>query len=127
MLELGDSTPMDRGTWHVSVLQTANLGLRFLLELCALAALGCWGFQTGHGAIGKIGLGIGGPLLAAVVWGALVAPNAPVAVPEPWHLLLEVAVFGAAAGLTASGHPALAWAFALIAALNRALMAVWEQ
>jgi hypothetical protein len=29
------------------VLKDANLALAFLLELCALAALGYWGFVTG--------------------------------------------------------------------------------
>ena len=31
------------------VLKYANLALAFLLELCALAALGYWGFVTGGG------------------------------------------------------------------------------
>ena len=31
------------------VLKYANLVLAFLLELCALAALGYWGFVTGGG------------------------------------------------------------------------------
>lgn len=45
------------------LIQSANLALRFLLELCALAALAYWGAQTGRGPVVKIGLGIGAPLL----------------------------------------------------------------
>jgi len=48
----------------VSILKGANLVLRFLLELCALAALCYWGFKTGTGPISKAVLGIGVPLAA---------------------------------------------------------------
>jgi hypothetical protein len=53
----------------LEVIKNANLLLRFLLELCALAALGYWGFKTGGGMAAKVGLGIGAPLAAALVWG----------------------------------------------------------
>ena len=110
------------------IIKGANLALRFLLELCALAALAYWGFKTGRGPIAKIGLGIGTPLLAAVVWGTFVAPQAPVAVPWPLRLVLQVAIFGlAAAGLAATGHRTLAWAFGLAVVINAALMYVWGQ
>ena len=35
----------------------ANLALAFLLELCALAALGYWGVLTGGGPVTKTALG----------------------------------------------------------------------
>lgn len=50
----------------MSAVIAVNLGVRFLLELCELAALGYWGFQAGGGALVRIGLGIGAPVLAAV-------------------------------------------------------------
>ena len=57
----------------------------------------------------KIGLGIGVPLLAAVVWGILLAPNAAVRIPVFIGLLLQVVVFvAAAAGLAATGYRTLA-------------------
>ena len=112
----------------MAILKGANLALAFLLELCALAALGYWGFHTGRGTLAKLGLGLGAPLLAAVVWGLFVAPQATVAVPRPVHLALEVAVFGlAAVALYAAGQPPLALAFALVVVLNRVLIAVWGQ
>ena len=49
-------------------MRSAALGLRFLLELALLAALAFWGFTTPDGALLKILLGAGAPLLAAVVW-----------------------------------------------------------
>ena len=51
----------------MELIKGANLALRFLLELCALGALGYWGFKTGGGAVAKITLSIGAPLVAAVV------------------------------------------------------------
>ena len=67
----------------------ANLALRFLLELCALVALAYWGFETGSGAIAKFALGIGAPLVAAVVWGAFVAPRHPLSRPGSWSCCLK--------------------------------------
>jgi hypothetical protein len=113
---------------HRMTIQDANLALRFLLELCALVALGYWGMQTGSGTITKIGLGIGAPLLAAVVWGLFVSPRAAVPVPAPVHLALQVAVFGsAAAALVATDRPVLAGIFALLVVANALLMYAWEQ
>jgi quinol-cytochrome oxidoreductase complex cytochrome b subunit len=112
----------------MAILKGANLALAFLLELCALAALGYWGFKVGRGTLAKLGLGLGAPLLAAVVWGLFVAPRATVAVPRAVHLALEVAVFGlAAVALYAAGQPRLALAFALVVVLNRVLIAFWGQ
>jgi Protein of unknown function (DUF2568) len=86
-----------KGGAIIEVIKSANVALRFLLELCVLAALGYWGFQTGQGLLAKIGLGIGVPLIAAVVWGLVGAPGSPWQLHDPWHLVLEVVVFGAAA------------------------------
>ena len=58
-----------------------NLTVAFLLELCALAALGYWGLRTASGPATKAALGIGAPLLAAVLWGLFAAPHAPVSIP----------------------------------------------
>jgi hypothetical protein len=53
----------------------ANDGLRFLLELAALASLGYWGFAENDGVLRWV-LGIGLPVLAAAVWGTFVSPKA---------------------------------------------------
>ncbi len=110
------------------MLKMANLALRFLLELCALASLGYWGFQTGKGLIIKLGLGIGAPLLLALVWATLGAPGASVRLSAPFHLLLELVVFGLpAVALYVAGKPGLALTYGLTAVVNRLLMYIWGQ
>jgi hypothetical protein len=85
-----------------------NLALRFFLELCALFALGYWGW-TQHAGFGRIALSIGLPLLAAALWGTFRVPNdpgkAPVPTPGILRLLLEAVFFGGATwGLYAAGR-----------------------
>jgi hypothetical protein len=78
--------------------------------------------------ITRIVLGVGAPLVAAVVWGAFVSPKAPVQLPGFLVLGLQVLVFGsAAAGLVATGHRTLALVFGVIVVINAMLMYVWEQ
>lgn len=112
----------------MDVLKFANLGLRFLLELCALAALAYWGFTLDKGLLLKIVAGIGAPLFAAIVWGTFVAPKAPYLVDEPLRILVELAVFGSATwALFATGHSNLVWVFAITVVVNRVLIIVWGQ
>ncbi len=110
------------------IIQSANLLLRFLLELSALGALGYWGFHTTDGLMGKLGLGLGAPLVAALLWGLFVSPKAAVPLSTPLWLLVQAGVFGAAmAALLVSGRPSLAWSFGLTAVINGMLMYVWNQ
>ncbi len=73
------------------------LAVRFLIEIAALCALGYWGFTTGGWTVKGFCLGLGTPLLAAVAWGAFVAPRAPVKLPAAVAFLIECVVFVAAA------------------------------
>jgi len=108
--------------------KSVNLVLRFLLELCAFGALGYWGFVVGENVFVKILLGIGAPVLAAVVWGLFVSPKAAVPLDLPLRLVPEALVFGSAAGaLYATGHPELAVALLILPAVNRALIFAWGQ
>jgi len=112
----------------LELIKGANLALRFLLELCALGALGYWGFETGGGTVAKITLGIGAPLVAAVVWGTFLSPRATVALPGALVLLLQALVFASgAAGLVATGQSTLALVFGVIVVVNAVLMYVWGQ
>ena len=112
----------------LEVIKGANLLLRFLLELFALGALGYWGFKTGDGMLAKVGIGIGAPLVAAVVWAVFVSPQASVQLPAILVLLLQVLVFGAAAaGLVVTGHRTLALVFGVIVVINAILMHLWGQ
>jgi hypothetical protein len=109
-----------------SVIKTGNLALAFLLELCILAALADWGLQTGSGPLAKTVLGIGAPLLTAVIWGLFLARKATVRMPRPIYAALKAAIFFLAMlALAVAGHPTLAWIFAVVAALNRALLYAW--
>ena len=97
--------------------RVANLGLRFLLELALLAALAYWGWYE-QGIVPAILL----PLLAAVVWGAFVAPKARFPVSVPVRLAIELTLFGlAVAGLFAAGADALGISFAVAVALSDAI------
>jgi ABC-type Na+ efflux pump permease subunit len=76
----------------------------------------------------KIILGIGGPLLIALVWGVFGSPNAMVKLSMPMHLLLELIVFGLPAiALYTTGKPKLAWIYGTYVIVNRLLMFVWKQ
>jgi uncharacterized protein DUF2568 len=102
-----------------------NLGLRFGLELCALAALAYGGWHAPGPVWLRILLGVALPLLAAVGWGRWVAPKASHPIPDPQRLIPEWIVFGGATvALALTGHPILAAALAILAALNRA--ALWR-
>ncbi len=112
----------------LTALQYANLALSFLLELSLLVALAYWGFHAGTGTIGQIALGIGIPLLVAVLWGIFLAPRATVRLPAVPRFVVELVLFGlAVAGLAAAGQPSLAWVFGLILVVNRILIIVWRQ
>jgi hypothetical protein len=112
----------------LELIKGANLLLRFLLELCALGALGYWGFKTGSATITKVVLGVGAPLVAAVVWGTFLSPRAPIQLHWVVVLVLQALVFAsAAAGLVSTGHRSLAIVFGVIVVINAILMYVWGQ
>jgi hypothetical protein len=103
----------------MNAFESLVLLIRFLLELCLLAALGYWGFETGGWA-----LGLGAPLAAAVVWGMFIAPKARYPVPIAVWVGLQVVLFGAAAlGLAAVASTGLAVLFAIAVVLHGAAMA----
>lgn len=103
---------------------TLTLTVRFLLELGALAALAVWGWRVGDGVL-RVLLAVGAPALAAVVWGALVAPKAAHRLADPGRLFVEILVFGAAvAGLAVSGLRPWAWTFAAVVVVDEVLLAV---
>jgi hypothetical protein len=101
----------------------ANLALRFLLELSALAALAYGGAHLRAGPAARVALAIAAPLAAAVAWGAVVSPKARVRATAPVRLLVELTVFGAGVwALHAAGRAR--WAATLAAAV--ALHELWR-
>ena len=105
-----------------------NLALRFLLEIAALVAIGYWGFSLNAG-IWRIIIGLGGPLLAAALWGTFAVPEdpsrsgkAPVPVPGILRLVLELALFGFAAwALYDAGSPVPALILFIITVIHYVL------
>jgi hypothetical protein len=101
--------------------RSANLVLRFLLELSALAATAYWGFATASGVTQWV-LGLGAPLLVAVVWGLFVSPKAKIELPRPTRFAIELLVFAAAVlALAAASQPVLAFVLAVLALVSGTL------
>jgi hypothetical protein len=112
----------------MDIFKTSNLALRFLLELAALAALGYWGVHAGQTLPLKIVLGVGAPLLLAVVWGTFAAPRAAIQLSRPATFLLGLLILELAAlVLGLAGQRPLAIAYAVVIALNASLLLVWRQ
>ncbi len=112
----------------MNVLKVLNLAVRFLLELCMLAAVVYWGFKTQTAWLMKILLGIGLPVLIAVLWGMFIAPRATRPLSGAPRLTLELLPFAAgAAALFASGKPALGWVYVIVLIVNEVLLFVWKQ
>jgi Protein of unknown function (DUF2568) len=112
----------------LTTIKNANLALAFLLELGVLAALGFWGFHTGSGVLAKIGLGIGLPALAVVVWALFGSPQATWHLNGIWRLMLQIVFFGSAAvALYAASQHVLGVVFALLFVINTILVYVWGQ
>jgi len=107
----------------MAAIKAVNAAVRFLVELCALGALGYWGFRAGSAAAVKIALGIGIPVLATVVWMIFGAPGAPRQLPGLRRLVLEVLILGGAAlALYAAGSHVLALAFAAVVLVNETVL-----
>jgi hypothetical protein len=112
----------------MEVVKMLNAGIRFLLELSLLAAIGYWGFSTQPTWVLKILLGIGLPLLVAVLWGLFVSPKAAVQVSAPLQLILEITLLGVgSAALFVSHKPTLAWIYTILVILNKILLVIWKQ
>jgi len=110
-------------------LKLLNLGLRFFLELSILVIFGYWGFKTGgNSTVLKFVIGIGSPILLAVIWGIFLAPKSSMQLGEPWKLLMELIVFGLTCwALYSTGKVNLTITFGVIYLLNKILMIIWRQ
>ena len=92
-----------------------------LSEFAALAALGYWGFTVPDGVTIRVLLGVGLPVLAAVLWGLFAAPRAVVR-RTPLVVATKVLVYGAAVlALAGTGHLVLAAVLAVAALLGSLL------
>ena len=89
------------------MLVPANLALRFVLELAALAAVAWCGWELGGSTAARLALAVVFPLAVAFVWGTFIAPKARVKVSRPVWLALQIGIFVVAAIALAVGLVAL--------------------
>ncbi|MFJ5716139.1 YrdB family protein [Neobacillus sp. NPDC093127] len=109
-------------------LKVINLGVRFLLEILVLVILGYWGFRVSQGTVMKIIVGIGSPLLVAVIWGMFGAPKASYPLSGFSFLLFEIVIFGLpAVALFFIEKQSLAYSYGVIVVINLVLMKIWHQ
>jgi hypothetical protein len=107
----------------VKTARTINEAIRFLLELCMLAAFAYWGATTGGSTAVNVLLATAAPVAAAAVWGIWCAPRSDHRLPPRRRIPLELLLFAlAAAALAAAGATTLAVIFAVAAAANTLLL-----
>ncbi|MDM5238622.1 YrdB family protein [Bacillus cereus] len=105
-----------------------NLVIRFFLELCALASLCYWGFQSGRDVFVKFIFGIGSPLLFALLWGIFISPKASFRLPESYRFMLEIILFGVTSvALYVVNQTTIAIILIIVFIINRTLIIVWRQ
>jgi hypothetical protein len=108
----------------VAAIKGANLAIRFLLELCALAAVAYWGSRVSDSTVLNVVVAIAAPLGMAAFWGILLAPSSRHRLEQPARTLAELAFLAVAvAALVAVDEPVLAAA----ALVNGVLLHVWQQ
>lgn len=104
-----------------------NLGLKFLLEVAALAGFAYWGADTGEMPL-SLFLAIAAPLVAIVLWGLFAAPKSARRLPLQSRVPFEVTFFAAAVfALLAAGAPGAAAIMAALVVLNVALLTAFVQ
>ncbi len=112
----------------MAVLRIINLGVRFLLELAALAAFGYWGATMRASGALRVVLAIGLPLAVAVLWGLFVSPKARYSTGRRGQVGLGLIVFLVAALLLRErGEATMAAVFAVTAVISSALLYVLPQ
>lgn len=109
-------------------MQSANLALRFLLEIAALAAVAWTGYQIVDAVPLRWILPVVGVGVFVALWGTFVSPRAPQRLRDPAKAVLEGFLFAAAASaLVFAGLPGLGVLLAVFAAGNIALMFYFSQ
>jgi hypothetical protein len=97
----------------MSAVRAGLLLVAFLLELAVLVALGYFGFHQ-SGALGWV-LGLGLPVVFAVLWGCFASPRAPRPLPRVVDPVFRVAWFGCgAAALVLAGQWVAGFALAVV-------------
>ncbi|NOH03410.1 MAG: YrdB family protein [Chloroflexi bacterium] len=106
----------------VSTLKWFNVGLRAVIELGIVVALGYWGYRIGNTTAAKILLGIGVPLIGFGFWGFVDFRQAG-SFAEPLRLIQELNVTGLAAlAWYLTGSEAWGLALGLVSVIHHILI-----
>lgn len=108
-------------------MRSLSLLLRFLLELCALAALAWWGYHATHFSAVHWILALASPLLLAILLGDVRGAEMWFKLPRGERaalgfLLLELS----AASLAFAGQTSLAAGFGAAIAVNALMLYLWR-
>jgi Protein of unknown function (DUF2568) len=126
----GDRQPRRLGSGNdqtVNAARAANLALKFVLELAALAAFATWGASVDGTGVAVL-LGVGIPVVLVALWSRFAAPKSPRRLPTTARIPFELAVFAlAAVSLFAAGHTSLAIAFSAAVVVNAVLLTWFQQ
>ena len=109
----------------MTALRAINDAIRFLIELCMLAAFAYWGSRVSGSTAVNVLVAIAAPLAAATVWGIWLAPRSERQLSSSCRLPLELILFGlATVALIAADAGTAAIVFAVVAAINTTLVHV---
>ena len=108
----------------METIKSAAAVLRFVLELCLVAAVGYFGF-TFPGASAWI-LGLGLPAIVIAVWGMFVSPKAPRHLADRTRLVVELVLFVLGMGaLAAVGQWPWGVALFMVFVIDRLLLSAY--
>ncbi|QIY95688.1 YrdB family protein [Streptomyces sp. S1D4-11] len=109
-------------------MKAANLGVLFLIELGALAAVGYWGFTRDAATPLTWLLGLGAPAVLITLWALFGSQKASYKTRGAVRVGFELLWFGAGvAALAFAGVYGWAIAFAAVCAASKTLAVVWHQ
>ena len=105
-----------------AALKSLNLGLRALMELGTVVALGYWGYTIGKTTGASMLLGIAVPMIGFGFWGLIdFRQTGPLA--EPLRLIQELVISGLAAlAWYAAGAETLGWVLGSIAIVHHVVL-----
>lgn len=104
-------------------MKAVNDGVRLVLEVLGLIAVGSWGWRTGGSVSAQLIFSVGAVLLVAGVWAVIRADEGAVVRVATWvRVVIEVALFAvASAVLFQAGATYAAIAYAVAATINEVL------
>ena len=112
----------------MKAMKAANLGVLFLIELGALAAVGYWGFTRDVSTPLAWLLGLGAPAVLIALWSQFGSQKAKYKTRGAVRVGFELLWFGAGvAALAAAGATGWAITFAAVCAVSKTLAVVWRQ